>query len=117
MISTILNYIVTAVISGLIVFLGTQIKQNKSLKCSIISLLRGQIVASCEQYIKLGYLPDYARYTINELGTNYSNLGGNHGIQELIIKTNQLPPIKERKEKKGKSELNVEDMIAVAVLP
>ena len=97
MIQSILNYLAVGVIGALITFLGTQIKQNKSLKCSIVSLLRGQIVASCEQYIKLGYLPDYARYTINELGTNYCNLGGNHGIQDLINKTNNLPPIKEKK--------------------
>jgi hypothetical protein len=99
MIETILNYLVVGFIGGLITFLGTQIKQNKSLKCSIVSLLRGQIVASCEQYIKAGYLPDYARYTINELGTNYERLGGNHGIQDLISKTNNLPPIKEKKVK------------------
>lgn len=97
--TTILNYTVTTVMGGLIVFLGTQIKQNRSLKCSIIAIFRSQIVSNCEQYIKAGYLPDYARYTINELGTNYCNLGGNHGIQELITKTNQLPPIKERKVK------------------
>ena len=99
MIETILNYLIVGVIGALVTFLGTQIRQNRSLKCSIVSLLRGQIVASCEQYIKLGYLPDYARYTINELGTNYTNLGGNHGIQELITKANQLPPVKEKKVK------------------
>lgn len=98
-ITTILNWIVPTLIGALMTLLITQIKQNKSLKCSIIALLRGQIVDGCEKYIKLGYLPDYARYTINELGTNYTNLGGNHGIQELIDKTNQLPPIKIRKGK------------------
>lgn len=97
MIETILKYGITAIIGGLIAFLTTQIRQNKSLKCSIVSLLRGQIVASCEQYIKIGYLPDYARYTINELGDNYGKLGGNHGIQDLISKTNNLPPVKEKK--------------------
>lgn len=82
-------------------------KLNSESKCryaqekATISMIRGQIVSSCEQYIKLGYLPDYARYTINELGTNYADLGGNHGIQELITKTNQLPPIKM---KRGKNE-------------
>lgn len=99
MIETILNYIIVGVIGALITFLGTQIKQNKSLKCSIVALLRSQIVTNCEQYSKLGYLPDYARYTINELGTNYCSLGGNHGIQELITSTNQLPPIEENKTK------------------
>jgi len=99
MIETILNYIIVGVIGALITFLGTQIKQNKSLKCSMVALLRSQIVTNCEQYSKLGYLPDYARYTINELGTNYCSLGGNHGIQELITSTNQLPPIEENKTK------------------
>lgn len=93
----ILNWLIPTLIGALITFLGTQIRQNKSLKCSIVSLLRSQIVSICEQYNKLGYLPDYARYTVNELGNNYTKLGGNHGIQELITKTNQLPPIKEKK--------------------
>lgn len=99
MIQQILGYIATTIIGALITLWINQIRQNKSLKCSMIALLRSQIVGSCEQYIKLGYLPDYARYTINELGTNYCKLGGNHGIQELITKANQLPPIKERKVK------------------
>lgn len=99
MMETILNYSVTLLIGGLVTFIATQIRQNRSLKCSIVSLLRSQIVASCEQYIKLGYLPDYARYTINELGTNYEKLGGNHGIQELIVTANQLPPVKIKKGK------------------
>lgn len=96
---TILNWITPTLIGALSSFLVTQIVRNKALQNSIIALLRGQIVANCEQYNKLGYLPDYARYTINELGTNYKNLGGNHGIEQLIIKTNQLPPIKTKKVK------------------
>ena len=96
-IEIILNWFVPTLIGGIIAILGTQIKQSKALKCSIVALLRSQIVGMCEQYNKLGYLPDYARYTINELGANYTNLGGNHGIQELITKTNQLPPVKIKK--------------------
>jgi hypothetical protein len=96
-ITTILNWVVPTLIGALVAFLTNQVIQNRSLKCSIVALLRGQIVSNCEQYNKLGYLPDYARFTINELGTNYKNLGGNHGIEELITKTNQLPPIKMKK--------------------
>lgn len=95
----ILNWLIPTLMGALVAFLTNQIIQNNSLKKSIIALLRGQIVANCEQYNKLGYLPDYARYTINELGTNYGKLGGNHGIQELITKTNQLPPIKAKKQR------------------
>lgn len=95
----ILDWIAPLLIGALATFLSNQIIQNRSLKQSIIALLRSQIVSNCEQYNKLGFLPDYARYTINELGTNYKRLGGNHGIEELICKTNQLPPIyKEKKD-------------------
>jgi len=97
MVNTILNYIIPTILGGVVIILKAQIKENKAIKSSIVALIRGQIVTSCEQYNKQGYLPDYARYTINELGTNYSDLGGNHGIQELVTKTNQLPPIKMRK--------------------
>ena len=98
-IAMILNWVMPTLIGALVAFLVNQVMQNKALRESIVALLRGQIVSNCEQYNKLGYLPDYARYTINELGTNYTNLGGNHGIQELITKTNQLPPIKITKSK------------------
>lgn len=93
----ILNWAIPTLMGALVAFLTSQIAQNKSLKHSMIALLRGQIVSNCEQYNKLGYLPDYARYTINELGDNYQKLGGNHGIQDLITQTNKLPPVKEKK--------------------
>jgi hypothetical protein len=96
---TILNWMMPSLFGALIAFLTNQIIQKRALKCSMVALLRGQIVSNCEQYNKMGYLPDYARFTINELGTNYKSLGGNHGIEELILKTNQLPPIKMKRSK------------------
>lgn len=96
----ILNWLIPTLIGALSTFLTTQILQNKALKKSVVAVLRGLIVSNCEQYNKLGYLPDYARFSINDLGTNYKNLGGNHGIEELITKTNQLPPIKSTKKVK-----------------
>lgn len=70
---------------------------NKAMKNSMMILLRSQIVSKCETYRKTGYLPDYARSCLNDLYTQYTALGGNHGVNVLVDETLKLPPIKEEK--------------------
>jgi hypothetical protein len=70
---------------------------NKAMKSSMMILLRSQIVGKCEDYQRLGYLPDYARSCLNDLFEQYTALGGNHGVNVLVDKTLELPPIKEGK--------------------
>jgi len=60
-------------------------------------LLRSQIVSKCETYQKLGFLPDYARSCLTDLFAQYTALGGNHGVNILVDKTLELPPVKEEK--------------------
>lgn len=71
------------------------IDDNELLKKSNLSLIRSQIVSKCENYLKLGYLPEYARYCLEELYKYYQKLGGNHGIEILVNKTFNLPSEKE----------------------
>ena len=68
---------------------------NEAMKNSMMILLRSQIVGKCEDYQNLGYLPDYARSCLNDLFTQYTALGGNHGVNILVDKTLELPPKKE----------------------
>lgn len=68
---------------------------NKAMKDSMIILLRSQIVSKCENYQRLGYLPDYARSCLSDLFAQYTALGGNHGINVLVEEILKLPPIKE----------------------
>ncbi len=68
---------------------------NEAMKASMMILLRSQIVSECEKYQRLGYLPDYARSCINDLFTQYTALGGNHGVHILVNETLKLPPKKE----------------------
>lgn len=68
---------------------------NEAMKKSMIILLRSQIVSKCEKYLELGYLPDYARSCICDLFSQYSALGGNHGVNVLVDETLKLPPKKE----------------------
>lgn len=68
---------------------------NQAMKSSMMILLRSQIVSKCENYQKLGYLPDYARSCLSDLFAQYTALGGNHGVNILVDETLKLPPIKE----------------------
>mgnify|MGYP001025212146 FL=1 len=66
-------------------------KSNDAMKASMLSLIRSQIVGKCESYMKQGYLPEYARYCLEELFKQYKALGGNHGIEVLVNKCYELP--------------------------
>lgn len=76
-------------------FISKQLKDNKqnnnAMKSSMLSLIRSQIVGKCESYMKQGYLPEYARYCLEELFKQYKVLGGNHGIETLVNQCFELP--------------------------
>lgn len=89
---------------GGITFIWRELQENKksntAMKNSMISLLRSQIVSKVEKYMEEGYLPDYARFCLTDLFKQYKDLGGNHGIETLVNKCLDLPPVK-KKTKKG----------------
>lgn len=102
-IDTIIKWAVPVILTALIAFMKKTLKDNKCMKQSMVILLRSQIVSKVEHYMKLGYLPDYARSCLEELFNQYTILGGNHGVGELVQKCFQLPPI-EKKEKGGNED-------------
>lgn len=81
-------------------FIIKQLKENKkcneAMKASMLTLIRSQIVGKCETYVKEGYLPEYARYCLEELFKEYKALGGNHGVEVLVNKCFELPTWKEK---------------------
>lgn len=85
--------------AGGFALISKQLKENKTsneaMKASMLSLIRSQIVGKCEVYMKQGYLPEYARYCLEELFKQYKALGGNHGIEVLVNKCYELPISKE----------------------
>lgn len=72
---------------------------NNAMKKAMVAMLRSQIVSKIEIYTKKGYLPDSARYCLEDLSNQYTALGGNHGIQQLVEQCFNLPPCE--LEKKG----------------
>lgn len=92
---TILKWAIPFILSGIITFIIKVFKDNKALKSGLLAIIRSQIVSKCEKYKKDGFLPEYARYCLEDLYKQYKALGGNHGIEILVEETFKLPPIKE----------------------
>lgn len=69
-------------------------KSNQAMKEATVAMLRSQIVSKCENYQRLGYLPEYARYCLTDLFKQYTALGGNHGVNILVDEVLKLPSIK-----------------------
>ena len=97
-IQIVINWGIPVILAGILAFMKTLISDNKAMKLSILALIRSQIVSKCESYQKKGFLPEYARYCLEDLFKNYQNLGGNHGIETLVNKTFELPPVKKEEE-------------------
>lgn len=102
MIEIILKWLIPTILTALSTYVVASLrnnsKNNKSMRSSMRIMLRSQIVGKVEQYIRSGYLPDYARSCLEDLYTEYSNLGGNHGIDQLVAQAYKLPPINKEEE-------------------
>ncbi len=55
------------------------------------ALLRAEIIHIYNKYMDRGEMPIYERENVAELFKQYTNLGGNGVIQELVEKLNDLP--------------------------
>lgn len=98
MIGIILEWVIPFILTAIFGFIAKELKENKNnnnaMRESMVLLLRSQITGKCETYLKMGYLPDYARSCLEDLFKQYEILGGNHGVKSLIKQTFNLPPIK-----------------------
>lgn len=90
-IKLIINWAIPVILAGILAFLKKLINDMKAMKLSQLSLIRSQIVSKCESYTKKGFLPEYARYCLEDLFKQYKALGGNHGVEKLVDKTFELP--------------------------
>lgn len=98
-IKIILNWAIPLILTTIFGFLVKIIKDNKAMKESMLSLIRSQIVGKCETYMGQGFLPEYARYCLEELFKQYQALGGNHGVETLVNNCFELPLSKKEEEK------------------
>lgn len=93
-----IQWLIPFACAGGFALISKQLKENKksdeAMKASMLSLIRSQIVGKCETYMQQGFLPEYARYCLEELFIQYKALGGNHGIEVLVNNCYELPTSK-----------------------
>lgn len=87
----IISWLIPFILSGIVGVIIKIYRDNKAMKKGLLAMIRSELNKECEKYLKLGYLPEYARYCINDLNTQYKNLGGNHGMEILVNKIFSLP--------------------------
>ncbi len=98
MLETIMKWLLTTVLTGVMGYIVKELKENKkcnsATKNSTILLLRSQIVGKCEKCIEVGCISDYTRSCIEDLYEEYEKLGGNHGVEALVNQAFSLPPVR-----------------------
>lgn len=101
---------ITGVLGALTAYLGTMYrikkKENDALKAGVQALLRDRIIQAYNHYVcEKGWVPIYAKESIDACYKSYEDLGNNGVINNLMQQLNELqnyPP----KDKRMRGEYN-----------
>ena len=106
MISPVLNLILGGVASYIFALYRQKKKQNDALKAGLQALLRDRIIQAYNHYVQdKGWIPIYAKESIDACYKSYEALGDNGVIDNLMQQINELqnyPP----KDKRMRGEDN-----------
>lgn len=98
MLDFIIKYWLEMAFGGLVTLCGYLFKctqkqkcENLALKNGVQALLRAQIIALYNKYIKIGEMPIYERENLSHLYEEYKKLNGNGVIESLVDKLMELP--------------------------
>lgn len=83
--------IVTTILGVVVKKLAKKINEQESIKLGVQALLRDRIIQTYNLYHEKGFCPIYARENIQELAKQYTNLGGNGVVKDLLEKIKDLP--------------------------
>ena len=105
-VQTVINIIAGAVISYLFALYRAKKKENNALKAGLQALLRDRIIQAYNHYVQdKGWIPIYAKESIDACYKSYEALGDNGVIDNLMQQLNDLqnyPP----KDKRMRGEDN-----------
>ena len=106
MISHVLNLILGGVVSYIFALYRQKKKENDALKAGLQALLRDRIIQAYNHYVQdKGWIPIYAKESIDACYKSYEALGNNGVIDNLMQQLNELqnyPP----KDKRMRGEDN-----------
>lgn len=90
-IQTVINIIAGAVISYLFALYRAKKKENNALKAGLQALLRDRIIQAYNHYVQdKGWIPIYAKESIDACYKSYEALGDNGVIDNLMQQINEL---------------------------
>lgn len=90
-VQTVINIIVGAVISYLFALYCAKKKENNALKAGLQALLRDRIIQAYNHYVQdKGWIPIYAKESIDACYRSYEALGDNGVIDNLMEQINEL---------------------------
>jgi hypothetical protein len=89
--------IVIAVLTYVLKTLSGRVKrqqlENAALRDGMRSLLKAQIIQSCERALGDGWCGSRMRDTINDMYASYHALGGNGTVTSIVEQTMRLPAV------------------------
>ena len=83
--------IISAIITGMLTYIGVIKQSIKALKGGLLSLLRAEIIRSHDKYTQKGFCPLYAKEALEKAYNAYSALGGNGAMKQVYEETMALP--------------------------
>lgn len=91
-IQTIINIIAGAVISYIFALYRAKKRENDALRAGVQALLRDRIIQGYNHYVcEKGWVPIYAKESIDACYKSYEALGDNGVIDSLMEQLNELP--------------------------
>lgn len=91
-IQTIINIIAGAVISYIFALHRAKKRENDALRAGVQALLRDRIIQAYNHYVcEKGWVPIYAKESIDACYKSYEALGDNGVIDSLMEQLNELP--------------------------
>lgn len=91
-IQTIINIIAGAVISYIFALYRAKKRENDALRAGVQALLRDRIIQAYNHYVcEQGWVPIYAKESIDACYKSYEALGDNGVIDSLMEQLNELP--------------------------
>ena len=91
-VQTIINIIAGAVISYIFALYRAKKRENDALRAGVQALLRDRIIQAYNHYVcEKGWVPIYAKESIDACYKSYEALGDNGVIDSLMEQLNELP--------------------------
>lgn len=91
----IVSYLIPTVLGGAVGFISTKLKKDKkkekAIEEGVQALLRNELIRRYREYETKGELSILDKENIEEMFTQYENLGGNGTVKQLMIELLQLP--------------------------